>query len=119
MDIILPKKRDRLGKRYGFVKTMDEREAGAIICNAKQDKRLGGKISMTINGKNENFSSHKKPTSEQVMKKKSNDFPVKATTNTRGNSKQSEEASFGKRMFEEEVSVLKERFRDMGLGGIE
>lgn len=142
LDIILPKKRDKLGKRFGFVKTMDEKEAGAIICNAKQDKRLGSKISMTINGKKENSPSHKQPVSERVFKNQGDDVPVKTTTKIGDSNSQFEEVLFGKRMFEftemevdfevekalldskvgitwfeEEVSVLKERLRDMGLGG--
>ncbi|KAL1832841.1 hypothetical protein ACET3Z_002492 [Daucus carota] len=142
LDIILPKKRDRLGKRFGFVKTTDDKEAGAIICNAKQDKRLGSKISMTINGKKENSPSHKQPASERAFKSQGVEVPVKATTNKGDSNTQLKEVPFGKRMFEftevevdfevekalldskvgitwfeEEVSVLKERFRDMGLGG--
>ena len=49
LDIILPKKRDKKGMRFGFVKTTDEREAGAIINNAKMEKGLGRKIKMSIN----------------------------------------------------------------------
>ena len=49
IDIVLPKKRDKRGKRFGFVKTTDEKEAGAIINNAKMDRKLGSKIRMSIN----------------------------------------------------------------------
>lgn len=49
IDIILPRKRDRNGKRYGFVKTTTELEAGAIINNAKMEKKLGSRISMSLN----------------------------------------------------------------------
>lgn len=49
VDIILPRKRDISGKRYGFIHTDSEREAGAIINNAKMDRLLGNRIKMTIN----------------------------------------------------------------------
>lgn len=52
LDIILPKKRDRNGKRYGFAHTHDEKEAGVIINNAKMEK-LGRKINMRINSAEE------------------------------------------------------------------
>ena len=51
LDIILPRRRDARGKRYGFLKTTSEKEAGAIISNAKMNKTLGSKIRMSINGK--------------------------------------------------------------------
>lgn len=35
-DIILPRKRDKNGKRSGFIKTTSEKEAGIIINNAKE-----------------------------------------------------------------------------------
>ncbi|WOG83203.1 hypothetical protein DCAR_0102377 [Daucus carota subsp. sativus] len=49
LDIILPRKRDKIGKRFGFIKTTSEREAGVIINNAKMDKELGRVIRMSIN----------------------------------------------------------------------
>lgn len=48
-DIILPKKRDIRNKRYGFVKTCSELEAGWIILNLKQFKGLGHVLKMKIN----------------------------------------------------------------------
>ncbi|KAL8131293.1 hypothetical protein AgCh_007282 [Apium graveolens] len=51
LDIILPRKRDKKGKRFGFVKTISELEAGTIILNAKENRGLGSKIKMSLNGK--------------------------------------------------------------------
>lgn len=49
VDIILPLKRDKRNKRYGFVKTTSELEAGKIILNAKEKGGLATRIRMSIN----------------------------------------------------------------------
>lgn len=70
-DIILPRKRDKLGKRYGFVKTFGGKEAGAIICNAKMDKSLGIKIKMSIND-----SKYAIPLGNSVLRKAAMSTPT-------------------------------------------
>lgn len=52
MDVILPRKRDKKNKRYGFVKTTSELEAGTIILNAKEKGGLAARIRMSILDKN-------------------------------------------------------------------
>lgn len=49
-DIILPMKRDKNGKRIGFIKTSNELEARSIINNAKEKGGLAIKVKMSING---------------------------------------------------------------------
>lgn len=49
LDIILPRKRDKKNKRYGFVKTTSELEAGKIILNAKEKGGVAACIRMSIN----------------------------------------------------------------------
>lgn len=49
VDIILPMKRDKKNKRYGFVKTTSELEAGKIILNAKEKGWIAARIRMSIN----------------------------------------------------------------------
>lgn len=44
------RKRDKKNKRFGFIKTILEEEAGFIILNAKGKGGIGAKIKMTING---------------------------------------------------------------------
>ncbi|KAL1831177.1 hypothetical protein ACET3Z_000828 [Daucus carota] len=94
LDIILPKKRDAKGKRYGFVHTSSELEAGAIISNAKQDKRLGSKIRMSINGV-------KKPDRQSKVEepKEENRSQGNLNNNKMGENKE-ERFDFGKKMFE-------------------
>ncbi|KAL8114154.1 hypothetical protein AgCh_021139 [Apium graveolens] len=48
LDIILPRKRDKNNRRFGFVKTISEGEAGKIILNAKEKGGLAAKIKMSI-----------------------------------------------------------------------
>lgn len=48
-DIILPRKRDRNGKRFGFIKVANEDEVGLIINNAKEKGGLVNRIAMSIN----------------------------------------------------------------------
>lgn len=63
-DIILPKRRDIRNKRYGFVKTCSELEAGMIISNLKQFKGLGRILKMKINESKEELRSRVKPTNK-------------------------------------------------------
>lgn len=49
LDIILPRKRDKRNKRFGFIKTSSEEEAGLIILNAKEKGGLISRIRMRIN----------------------------------------------------------------------
>ncbi|KAL8135472.1 hypothetical protein AgCh_010204 [Apium graveolens] len=49
LDIILPRKRNKRGKRFGFVKTTSELKAGTIILNAKEKGGLCSKIKMSLN----------------------------------------------------------------------
>lgn len=49
VDINLPMKRDKRNKRYGFVKTTSESEAGEIILNVKEQGGLTTRIKMSIN----------------------------------------------------------------------
>ncbi|KAK1363102.1 hypothetical protein POM88_038663 [Heracleum sosnowskyi] len=49
LDIILPRKRDKRNKSYGFVKTTTELEACSIISNLKQMKGLGRRLNMSVN----------------------------------------------------------------------
>ena len=51
LDIILPRKRDKRGKIYGFVKTTSELEANTIILNVKVKGGLGSNIRMSLNEK--------------------------------------------------------------------
>lgn len=88
-DIILPRKRDRNGKRIGFVQTHSEKEAGAVISNAKMDKRLGRKIRMSIN-------TREKEDVRDTPRHKENDRKEKIEKNQ----KDKEEMCFGKKMFE-------------------
>ncbi|KAL1822632.1 hypothetical protein ACET3Z_009410 [Daucus carota] len=128
LDIILPRKRDKKGIRYGFVQTKSELEAGAIISNAKASRGLGRKIKMSIN-------SSTRPDKKEVSSKKTSDVKVLKTE-----SKSAEDCEFQKKMFEfievevdEEVeealldckigftwfdmgvNTLQEIFNDMGL----
>lgn len=59
LDIILPRKRDKKNKRYGFVHTVSIEEAGLIISNAKKKGGLSTRIKISINnpeGKKENVN---------------------------------------------------------------
>lgn len=49
LDIILPSKRDKRNKRFGFIKTSSEEEAGLIIIIAKEKGGLLSSIRMRIN----------------------------------------------------------------------
>lgn len=51
-NIILPRKRDKMNSRIGFVKTSTELEAGRIISNLKQFKGLGRILKMSLNDDN-------------------------------------------------------------------
>lgn len=55
-DIILLRKRDKRNKRFGFVKTYSELEAGEIISNVKQFKGLGRILGLSINAIKEKIS---------------------------------------------------------------
>ncbi|KAK1360355.1 hypothetical protein POM88_044829 [Heracleum sosnowskyi] len=57
-DIILPRKKDRNGRRIGFIKTTNELEAGTIICNAKEKGGFARKIYMRINNDGRKLESH-------------------------------------------------------------
>lgn len=57
LDIILPRKRDKKNKRFGFVLTTSEEEAGLIIPNAKEKGGVDSRICMTIN--NQSDTIHK------------------------------------------------------------
>lgn len=99
IDIILPKRRDVKGKRYGFVHTISELEAGAIINNAKMDRSLGGRISMTING---SIRQHRKE-QKNVRMDKSTKYGVNMSNNKEPKDKPIKEVKdddFGKKMFE-------------------
>lgn len=89
LDIILPRKRDKKGKRYGFVQTISEKEAGVIISNAKMDKRIGSKIRMSINNSN---GTTKGEISSQEMEKVKGSKKVEP--------RQEEGIPFEKKMFE-------------------
>ncbi|KAL1808730.1 hypothetical protein ACET3Z_025720 [Daucus carota] len=92
LDIIVPKKRDRKGIRYGFVHTSSELEAGAIIFNAKMNKRLGSKIRMSINPENQVLrNSGENPNRDGA---KSKIQGIKADDNSGG------EVEFEKKLFE-------------------
>lgn len=48
-DIILPRKRDKNGKRIGFIKVVSEIEPGLVISNVKEKGSLTSRIVMSIN----------------------------------------------------------------------
>ncbi|KAL1809023.1 hypothetical protein ACET3Z_026013 [Daucus carota] len=106
IDIILPRKRDIKGKRFGFVHTTDEKEAGAIINNAKMDRRLGSKIKMTINETKRrqgmNADAKKDFKEPQASNQKKEKEPKRQEEN-------SEDTDFSKKLFEfTEVEVDEE-----------
>lgn len=79
-DIILPKKRDKWNKRFGFVITKSELEAGAIISNLKQHRGLGRILRMTINDPDKRTSkSFPNPPRSSHMKNKQS--PIKLVEN--------------------------------------
>ncbi|KAK1403272.1 hypothetical protein POM88_002877 [Heracleum sosnowskyi] len=102
IDIILPRKRDKNGKRIGFIKTISELEAGVIICNAKEKGGLVGKIALSINNATnrvEKQSTHER--NEKNLEKES----LKTTSSKKKEVGKSEggaedQNDFGKRMFE-------------------
>lgn len=115
LDIVLPKKRDKLGKRYGFIKTTSELEAGAIISNAKMDKRLGGRIGMQINKNVEAGKKDVKGKNVDADRRDANGNSNKVSgihQNSRMQAewlKAEEQMDFGKKIFEFiEVEVDKE-----------
>lgn len=61
LDIILPRKRDQKNKRFGFVLTTSEEEAGLIILNAKEKGGLGARIRMSTNNHNASAQKDVKP----------------------------------------------------------
>lgn len=130
IDIILPKRRDVRGKRYGFVHTESKLEAGAIINNAKMDRSLGGKINMTINGssgKHEKGNLKDKKASyvsQENGPKKDNrvedDFSKRMFEFTELEideevEKALLECKIGFSWFEESAAVMQEKMNDIGL----
>ncbi|KAL1831657.1 hypothetical protein ACET3Z_001308 [Daucus carota] len=136
LDIILPKKRDVRGSRYGFVHTISELEAGAIINNAKMDRALGGRISMSINGisnqqgrgqgkanwenktnpkVNKNAESEKKeiPVNEEDFGKKMFEFTELEIDEEVETALL--ECKIGFSWFEESATIMQERLNDIGL----
>ncbi|KAK1403677.1 hypothetical protein POM88_003282 [Heracleum sosnowskyi] len=107
-DTILPRKRDKRNKRFGFVKTISELEAGRIISNANEKGGLGAKIRKSINGdvrQGGNKEHEKQPVKKNVEKKslgksseKNNSKPI--IKYSMGDSEGMEEPSLGNRMFE-------------------
>ncbi|KAL1802125.1 hypothetical protein ACET3Z_030772 [Daucus carota] len=103
IDIILPKKRDKNGKRIGFIHTTSEVEAGAIISNAKMNKGLGRKISMSINqmvstpGTKQNLRASEVEIDEEVERALL-------------------DSKIGYSWFDVDVCSVRDRLRAMGLG---
>lgn len=58
-DIILPRKRDKWNKRFGFVKTYSKLEVGKIISNVRNFKGLGRILGLTINEDSKRLSVSK------------------------------------------------------------
>ncbi|KAL1829669.1 hypothetical protein ACET3Z_008081 [Daucus carota] len=94
-DIILPRKRDVRGKRIGFVHTDSEKEAGAIISNAKQDKKLGRKIKMTINGVKDSSGDGR-----VRYQHSSREYPAQPKKAVNTKPQGSENVDFSKKLFE-------------------
>ncbi|KAK1379692.1 hypothetical protein POM88_026436 [Heracleum sosnowskyi] len=72
-DIILPRKRDKNNRRYGFIKTDNELEAGILVNNAKEQGGWGRRITMilnTIKEKMEDTGKHKKCAEAEQNEKK-------------------------------------------------
>ncbi|WOG84202.1 hypothetical protein DCAR_0103384 [Daucus carota subsp. sativus] len=119
LDIILPKKRDVRGSRYGFVHTISELEAGAIINNAKMDRALGGRISMSINGiSNQQGRGQGKANWENKTNPK--DFGKKMFEFTELEIDEEVETALleckiGFSWFEESATIMQERLNDIGL----
>ena len=107
-DIILPRKRDRSRKRFGFIKTTTEREAGAIISNAKMDRKLGSKIKMTINNSKEMGKGVERPKRSPVVEDH-NPTPKTVPENQ-------EEIPFEKKMFEFIEAEIDEEVEEVLMG---
>ncbi|KAK1364859.1 hypothetical protein POM88_040420 [Heracleum sosnowskyi] len=76
-DIILPRKRDKRNKRFGFIKTISELEAGGIISNAKQKGGLGAEIRMSINDEDKQGSKLGKKVEPKIPQKVAKDTEPK------------------------------------------
>lgn len=134
IDIILLKKRDKNGKRIGFIHTSSERDAGAIISNAKMSKGLSRKISMSINNPKrkssyrQNFQTYDKPKNplsgeERVKKAPEEEIPFEKRMFEFTEVEIDEEveqallsSKLGYSWFEEDVQNIKDKFCAMGLG---
>ncbi|KAL1832374.1 hypothetical protein ACET3Z_002025 [Daucus carota] len=122
LDIILPRKRDKIGKRFGFIKTTSEREAG------NKEKESGKKSSWTKKTFVETstrkaevqHSLRRDKTGLEDQKNEEIPFSKKMIEFIEVEiDEEVEQSKIGYSWFEEDALIMQERFKDMGLASLE